>query len=264
MASFTAGGSSGSSSTQWSCVAAAASGAGGVVAVGGPFAAAAGGAGAVHWAGAHGSSGSSGGGCGGSSAKHWSGSRAAESSMRQCLQQAWSSVCDRLPGCPGFLAHVQEPARVAGLQLHLLQLLGAPGQELAERLGWLAELEQQELSEVLSVPLEGLTAAAGVQDPHSSHGLSAGVGTGGAGAMLQLPGIGGGLVGLLGGSSMTGGCGGGGISGGVGPHGDSLTCNMTPQQLKQVGGVCDSCLAPNCVWQDMLRSAACECRFYSA
>jgi hypothetical protein len=156
--------------------------------------------------------------------------------MRLCLQQAWCDMCDRLPGCPGFLAHVQEPARVAGLQLHLLQLLGAPGQELAERLGWLAELEQQELSEVLSVPLEGSNAAAGVPNPHPGLGLSAGVGPGAAGAVLQLPGIGGGSVGLFGGSSTNGGGGSGSLRG-VGLRGDSLTCNMTPQQLKQVGGV---------------------------
>lgn len=65
------------------------------------------------------------------------------------LLQAWHTARSNGPTLPGFLAPLQQQVTIAGLQLQLLQLLGGSGQQLAARLGWLAELEQQELREVL-------------------------------------------------------------------------------------------------------------------
>lgn len=212
MASFTAGSSSNPHST---------SSMGGLLAgdttsasaPGGPFAAAALGCGtaATHPGGVAGVRVTA----GGSHSRAWAGSKAAEAAMRQCLQQAWHSVCARLPGCPNFLAHIQGPAGVAGMQLHLLQLLGGPGQALAERLGWLAELEQQEFLEVVA--------------PHSAA----------AAGPRQPPAAAAGFMGLL----CDRGIGGLGASASMGPNGQSLMCNLSMQQLKQVrGAACSPCV----------------------
>jgi hypothetical protein len=147
---------------------------------------------------------------GGSSSRVWTGSKAAEAAVRQCLQQAWHSVTARLPGCPSFLAHIQGPAGVAGMQL--LQLLGGPGQALAERLGWLAELEQQEILEVVT--------------PHPAAAASP----------RQPPAASAGFLGLLGGR----GAGGLGLSASADQNGQRFTCNLSMQQLKQVGGATSS------------------------
>lgn len=218
MASFTAGsGSSSSNPLSSGCTVGAAfsshdtAAAAAAVAAGGPFASASQLVGAPP-------RNSSGGGAGGGSSKGWNGSKAAESAMRQCLQQAWHSVCARPPGCPRFLAHVQRPAGVAGMQLHLLQLLGGPGQALANRLGWLAELEQQEIQEALCA---GSTAAAA----HSGKVAAART------CSTPAP-VAGSFMGLL---SGFGPCAGDAhVSAGVRPAGQRPMCDLTSSQLKQV------------------------------
>jgi hypothetical protein len=205
MASFTAGSSSSNPHGTNSMTGLLASNASSAAAAGGLFAAAASafGAATAQSAGAVGQRITT----GGSSSRAWTGSKAAEAAMRQCLQQAWLSVCSRLPRCPSFLAHIQGPAGVAGMQLHLLQLLGGPGQALAERLGWLAELEQQEILEAVATHS---AAAAGPRQPATAAA---------------------GFMGLL----CDRGAGGLGVSASVGPNGQNLTCNLSMQQLKQVG-----------------------------
>lgn len=150
------------------------------------------------------------------SSRPWSGSKGAEAAMRHCLQQAWHSIRERAPACPGFLAHVQQPAGVAGMQLHLLQLLGGPGQRLADRLGWLTELEQQEEQEVL-------TGCAGA--PGNSSGASRSVDPAAAG-LSRL----GAFMGLLCSSSAGVGVGAGEQAAGA----SSPLCSLSSQQLEQV------------------------------
>lgn len=137
--------------------------------------------------------------------------------MRQCLQDAWDNVCARPPRCPGFLLHAQGPAGVAGMQLHLLQLLGGPGQALAERLGWLAELEQQEIQEVLAGPGASTPAAT------SSCTAAAAAGTTAAAAAAGT------FMGLLGGAGSAL-----GLPAAVGRTVRSPACDISTQQLKQV------------------------------
>lgn len=64
---------------------------------------------------------------------------------------------------------MQQQAQVAGMQLRLLQLLGGWGQHLAQRLGWLAELEQQELRQLLA----GQDASAGAATAAAAAAASA-------------------------------------------------------------------------------------------
>ena len=85
----------------------------------------------------------------------------AEAAAASILLQAWTAAQDRAPVCPRFLSGIQQQVAVAGLQLQLLQLLGGPGQQLAQRIGWLAELELQELREVFG----GGSAHLALQDP---------------------------------------------------------------------------------------------------
>lgn len=136
-----------------------------------------------------------------------------DAAASELLLQAWHAAQDQAPQCPSFLAGVQQQLTVAGLQLQLLQLLGGTGQQLAQRLGWLAELEQQELREMLgssssrgdehqqqqqsrreSVAFDGGTVSAGSaglqQDSSGYSGLalllgSRGVALGGATAATQ-------------------------------------------------------------------------------
>ncbi|KAF8057943.1 hypothetical protein HT031_005889 [Scenedesmus sp. PABB004] len=97
---------------------------------------------------------------GGSGPASGAADRAAQAAASQLLLTAWAAAKPRAPACPRFLAGAQQALVVAGLQLQLLQLLGGPAAELAERLGWLAELEQQELREVLCRPPSGPGAPA--------------------------------------------------------------------------------------------------------
>lgn len=166
----------------------------------------------------------SGGGAGGSgsgsgSSKAWTGSKAAEAAMLQCLQAAWDDVCARPPRCPGFLLHAQGPAGVAGMQLHLLQLLGGPGQALAERLGWLAELEQQEIQEVLAGPGASTAAATSSCTDVATSGTTAAAAAAAAGTFM----------GLLGGAGSAL-----GLPAAVGLNAQSPACDISTQQLKQV------------------------------
>jgi len=134
--------------------------------------------------------------------------------MRHCLQQAWHSIRGRAPACPGFLAHIQQPAGVAGMQLHLLQLLGGPGQRLADRLGWLTELEQQEVQEVLT----GCAGAPGNASGASLSGDPAAAGFSRFGAFM----------GLLCSSSVSVG------AGEQAAGASSPLCSLSSQQLEQV------------------------------
>jgi hypothetical protein len=162
--------------------------------------------------------------------------------MRQVLQEAWLSVTGRAPRCPGFLAHVQEPVAVAGMQLHLLQLLGGPGQALAERLGWLADLEQQEIAEVLG-GAAGSSSGSAASNAHSlgargsPYGAQGSAGVQGLGSTATAAGVATGAVGafmglLCGGAAGRGGSGGAGAAGSR--VGTSPACNLTNQQLQQV------------------------------
>jgi hypothetical protein len=285
MVSFTAGSSTiqaNSSSTSTCALAAAAAGAGKggsatTAAAGGPFAAFA----STHKehnphplaaaaaAAAGGGFGSSGGAGGGSCAvaKPWSGSKAAESAMRNVLQEAWHSVTGRAPLCPSFLGRIQRPAAVAGMQLHLLQLLGGPGQALAERLGWLADMEQQELADVLATAGGSGPIGSALNGPRlgaggSKDGAQGLAGVEGFGAPVTAAGAGAGTVGgfmglLCGGDACRSSSGGGGAAGAR--HGASPTCNLTNEQLQQVGCPAGAMFASRCLWPQCSMMGSCMC-----
>lgn len=175
--------------------------------------------------------------------------------MRECLQHAWHSISQRPPDCPSFMSFEESSAcAVAGLQLHLLQLLGAPGQALADRLGCLAEMEQLEMQEVFSNQTssrhDAAAASSAATTAHaqpSSTCMSASAAAAGGGGAVGAVGVGGGyFMGLLcgggGGGSSSAAPGGGvsssssgsGAGGGQGSVGLTPICNLSSQQLVQV------------------------------
>uniref|UniRef100_A0A383VBK2 Gamma tubulin complex component C-terminal domain-containing protein n=1 Tax=Tetradesmus obliquus TaxID=3088 RepID=A0A383VBK2_TETOB len=199
----------------------------------------------------------------GSSSSSGSGDRAVQAASSALLLQAWQAAQSRAPSCPSFLGGVREAAVVAGLQLQLLQLLGGPGQQLAERLGWLAELEHEELRELLagssssSSSNKGAEFAEGGSSSHrmacgdAAMGPAAAAAAGdirhsvaGAGGLHLLLG-GGGLAaaaGCLGGMQDAAAAAGGGVGGGAAGLGGQqgrvyVPFSLSMRQLKHAAAV---------------------------